>query len=65
MIQTQINLNNGKVLSYPLKIDIKFLIPPKFGNGHLVLSEFAIFHYKQNTQYDRVPIYNKMERSKF
>jgi dTDP-4-dehydrorhamnose 3,5-epimerase len=29
------------------------LIPPKFGNGHLVLSEKAIFHYKQNTYYDR------------
>ena len=31
----------------------QILIPPKFGNGHLVLSELAIFHYKQNTQYDR------------
>lgn len=30
----------------------QILIPPKFGNGHLVLSELAIFHYKQNTQYD-------------
>ncbi len=29
------------------------LIPPKFGNGHLVLSKEAIFHYKQNTNYDR------------
>lgn len=29
------------------------LIPPKFGNGHVVLSDMAIFHYKQNTQYDR------------
>jgi dTDP-4-dehydrorhamnose 3,5-epimerase len=29
------------------------LIPPKFGNGHLVLSDKAIFHYKQNTYYDR------------
>lgn len=28
------------------------LIPPKFGNGHLVLSHFAIFHYKQTTYYD-------------
>tara|TARA_B100000315_G_scaffold5885_1_gene5900 strand:+ start:732 stop:1247 length:516 start_codon:yes stop_codon:yes gene_type:complete len=28
------------------------LIPPKFGTGHLVLSEKAIFHYKQNTYYD-------------
>ena len=31
----------------------QILVPPKFGNGHLVLSEEAIFHYKQNTEYDR------------
>ncbi|MBI2329291.1 MAG: dTDP-4-dehydrorhamnose 3,5-epimerase family protein, partial [Chloroflexi bacterium] len=29
------------------------LIPPRFGNGHVVLSEMAIFHYKQSTYYDR------------
>ena len=29
------------------------LIPPKFGNGHYILSESAIFHYKQNTLYNR------------
>ena len=29
------------------------LVPPKFGNGHLVLSDQAIFHYKQSTVYDR------------
>jgi dTDP-4-dehydrorhamnose 3,5-epimerase len=29
------------------------LIPPQFGNGHLVLSEQAIFHYKQSTYYNR------------
>lgn len=29
------------------------LVPPKFGNGHLVLSEQAIFHYKQTTTYCR------------
>ena len=29
------------------------LIPPKFGNGHLVLSDKAIFHYKQTTYYNR------------
>jgi dTDP-4-dehydrorhamnose 3,5-epimerase len=28
------------------------LVPPKFGNGHLVLSERAMFHYKQNTYYN-------------
>tara|TARA_Y100000591_G_C21553730_1_gene554983 strand:- start:17 stop:520 length:504 start_codon:yes stop_codon:yes gene_type:complete len=29
----------------------QILIPPKFGNGHLVLTEKAIFHYKQSTLY--------------
>ena|SRR5215469_4674755 len=29
------------------------LIPPGFGNGHLVLSDIAIFHYKQTMLYDR------------
>ena len=28
-------------------------IPPNFGNGHLVLSDRAIFHYKQSAYYDR------------
>ena len=28
------------------------LVPPKFGNAHLVLSKKAIFHYKQNTYYN-------------
>ena len=32
---------------------LQVLVPPKFGNGHLVLSEFAVFHYKQTTYYDR------------
>ena len=32
---------------------LQVLIPPKFGNGHVVLSETAIFHYKQNTNYNR------------
>ena len=29
------------------------LIPPKHGNGHLILTEKAMFHYKQNTNYNR------------
>ena len=32
---------------------LQIYIPPKFGNGHLVLSEQAVFHYKQTTDYDR------------
>ena len=31
---------------------LQILIPPKFGNGHYVLSKRAIFHYKQNTYYN-------------
>ena len=31
---------------------LQVLIPPKHGNGHVVLSEQAIFHYKQNTYYN-------------
>jgi len=33
---------------------LQVLIPPKFGNGHVVLTDRAIFHYKQTTVYDRV-----------
>ena len=29
------------------------LVPPRHGNAHLVLSDLAIFHYKQSTYYDR------------
>lgn len=32
---------------------LQVLIPPRFGNGHLVLSEQTIFHYKQSTYYNR------------
>ncbi|MGA2462870.1 MAG: dTDP-4-dehydrorhamnose 3,5-epimerase family protein [Thermodesulfobacteriota bacterium] len=32
---------------------LQVLIPPKFGNGHVVLSERAIFHYKQTSYYNR------------
>lgn len=31
---------------------LQVLVPPKFGNGHLVMSDTAIFHYKQNTYYN-------------
>jgi dTDP-4-dehydrorhamnose 3,5-epimerase len=30
----------------------QILIPPNFGNGHVVMSEKAIFHYKQSAYYD-------------
>lgn len=28
------------------------LIPPHHGNGHVIMSDRAIYHYKQNTYYD-------------
>ncbi len=28
------------------------LVPPKYGNGHLCVSEKSIFHYKQSAYYD-------------
>jgi dTDP-4-dehydrorhamnose 3,5-epimerase len=32
---------------------LQVLIPPKFANGHVVMSDVAVFHYKQTTEYDR------------
>ncbi|MBI4394415.1 MAG: dTDP-4-dehydrorhamnose 3,5-epimerase family protein [Euryarchaeota archaeon] len=32
---------------------LQLLIPPRFANGHVVMSDRAIFHYKQNTYYNR------------
>lgn len=31
---------------------LQVLIPPKYGNAHLILSNKAIFHYKQSTYYN-------------
>ncbi len=41
----------GHVLSDRNRLQV--LVPPKFGNGHLVLSQQAIFHYKQSQAYNR------------
>ena len=32
---------------------MQVLVPPSYGNAHLVLSDTTIFHYKQSTYYDR------------
>lgn len=32
---------------------LQVLVPPRFGNGHVVLTDRAIFHYKQTSSYDR------------
>jgi dTDP-4-dehydrorhamnose 3,5-epimerase len=44
-----------KSISFTLtdKNKLQVLIPPKFGNGHLVMSDQAIFQYKQSTLYNR------------
>ena len=45
--------NFGKWLTFTLSDSNKYqvLVPPKYGNGHLVLSEKTVFHYKQSTYY--------------
>jgi dTDP-4-dehydrorhamnose 3,5-epimerase len=49
------SLQFGKWESFVLSDQnrLQVLVPPKFGNGHLVLSELAVFHYKQSTYYNR------------
>jgi dTDP-4-dehydrorhamnose 3,5-epimerase len=52
------NMKSKEYLKY-IKIPLsdkkyqQVLIPPNFGNAHLVKSEKSIFHYKQTTYYDR------------
>jgi dTDP-4-dehydrorhamnose 3,5-epimerase len=43
----------GKWQSFLIDENNRFqvLIPPRFGNGHFVLSDYAVFHYKQSTYY--------------
>lgn len=35
------------------KNNLQLLLPPSFGNGYVVLSDSAIFSYKQSTNYSR------------
>lgn len=44
----------GKWQSFILSANNRYqvLVPPQHGNAHLVLSEEAIFHYKQSTYYN-------------
>lgn len=46
--------NYGKWETFTLSDKNRFqvLIPPMHGNGHLVLSEYDIYHYKQSAYYD-------------
>lgn len=43
----------GKWQSFVLTANnnLQLLVPPMFGNGHLVLKDDTIFHYKQSTYY--------------
>ncbi len=38
------------ILSMENKLQV--LVPPNFGNGHLVLSDVCVFHYKMSEYYD-------------
>ncbi len=44
----------GKWVSFTLsdRNRHQVLIPPHHGNGHVVLSDWAVFHYKQSEYYD-------------
>lgn len=46
--------NFGQWQSFTLSAENQWqvLVPPMHGNGHLILSDTAIFHYKQTTYYD-------------
>ena len=46
--------NFGKWQSFVLSDvnRLQVLIPPKYGNAHLVLSDKTVFHYKQSTYYN-------------
>ena len=41
------------------------LVPPGFANGHLVLSERAMFHYKQTTYYSKNQFTIRWDDSRF
>lgn len=41
------------IFSLSDKNNVQILIPPRFGNAHYVQSKYAIFHYKQTTNYNR------------
>jgi dTDP-4-dehydrorhamnose 3,5-epimerase len=46
--------NFGKWQSFVLsdRNRLQVLVPPKYGNAHLALSDMIIFHYKQSTYYE-------------
>jgi dTDP-4-dehydrorhamnose 3,5-epimerase len=44
----------GKWQSFVLsdRNNFQVLVPPRYGNAHLVMSDLTIFHYKQSTYYE-------------
>lgn len=55
VVNCDVNSENfGKWESFVLSDVSRFqvLVPPKYGNAHLILSDKAIFHYKQSTYYN-------------
>ena len=55
VVNCDVNSENfGKWKSFVLSDvnRLQVLVPPKYGNAHLILSNKAIFHYKQSTYYN-------------
>lgn len=52
---TQLGTNEKRWLAFTIsdKNRVQVLVPPNVGVGHLVLSDTAIFWYKQSTYYNR------------
>jgi dTDP-4-dehydrorhamnose 3,5-epimerase len=51
----QMSSDFGKWQTFVLSAENRrqVLVPPKYGNGHLALTDQIIFHYKQSTYYNR------------
>lgn len=55
VVNCDVNSQNfGKWQSFVLSDvnRLQVVVPPKYGNAHLILSNKAIFHYKQSTYYN-------------
>ena len=52
-IQSSVQYRRWTSFTLSAENHTQILVPPGFGNGHLVITETAIFHYKQSTEYER------------
>jgi dTDP-4-dehydrorhamnose 3,5-epimerase len=50
--EASVDFGRWEAFTLSAKNNRQVLIPPKYGNGHLVLSEMAVFSYKQSSYYD-------------